>query len=294
VGAPGLADEVEAGRWYLPDAPSGGRETLVTSALDARPQALLRMPPTGWAPFVAAVATAAFFMLLTVQLVPIALACGVLALASLLHWGWSLDPAPLPKPVSIGGGIQVTSYLSGPASTSWWAMVVLMLVSASLFACALISYLYLWLFAPAGPPAVTALPAPGWPALAIALLATSSGFMHVAHRRLARRVDAILAVALAVTCLAAGMLVEACAHRALDPTTSGYAAMTWTIVGLGGFFVLAMLVLAAFTIARIVAGKVDPVRRNVFDNLRIFWHYVVVQTALGIAVVHLFPRLASP
>ena len=50
--------------------------------------------------------------------------------------------------------------MSGPASSSWWAMVVLMLVAASLFGCAIFSYLYLWVVAPGTWPAADALPPP--------------------------------------------------------------------------------------------------------------------------------------
>jgi cytochrome c oxidase subunit I+III len=35
---PNLAKDVEAGRYYLPGAPTGGRETIMTTPLDARPE----------------------------------------------------------------------------------------------------------------------------------------------------------------------------------------------------------------------------------------------------------------
>jgi cytochrome c oxidase subunit I+III len=65
---------VAAGAHYLPDAPTGGHETLVTTAVDARPQHILQMPGAGWPQVLAAVFTAACFLLLTVKLVVIALA----------------------------------------------------------------------------------------------------------------------------------------------------------------------------------------------------------------------------
>jgi cytochrome c oxidase subunit I+III len=73
---PGLAEKVEAGAYYLPRSVTGGRDTLITSAFEARPQFVLRMPMPGWAPLVAAWFTAAFFMLLTFKLVWIAVPCG--------------------------------------------------------------------------------------------------------------------------------------------------------------------------------------------------------------------------
>ena len=65
------------------------------------------MPRPGWAPFVAAVFTAAFFLLLTVQ----ARACpprraASIAIGAILHWALgSSIRAPLAAPVDIGGGI---------------------------------------------------------------------------------------------------------------------------------------------------------------------------------------------
>ena len=66
---PGLREDVEAGRYYLPGAPTGRRETIVTSPIEAEPQYLARLPGPGWTPVLAAVFTAAFFLLLTVKLV---------------------------------------------------------------------------------------------------------------------------------------------------------------------------------------------------------------------------------
>ena len=66
---PNLSKDVEEGRYYLPGTATGGREALVTSPFDARPQYILQIPGPGWQPLLAAVFTAAFFLLLTVKLV---------------------------------------------------------------------------------------------------------------------------------------------------------------------------------------------------------------------------------
>ncbi|HEY8580565.1 MAG TPA: cytochrome c oxidase subunit I, partial [Beijerinckiaceae bacterium] len=58
---PHLARDVEDGRYYLPNAATGRRETIVTSPIDATPQYLLPMPGPSWPPFLAAILTAAFF-----------------------------------------------------------------------------------------------------------------------------------------------------------------------------------------------------------------------------------------
>ena len=286
---PSLADEVKDGHHYLPNAPTGRREALVTHALDGRPQALLRMPWPGWAPFVAAVFTAAFFMLLTVKLNFVAATCGLVALAAILRWAWQLDPPPLAVRIAIGGGIDVPAYVSGTTSTSWWAMIVLMLVAASLFGCAVFSYLYLWVVAPATWPTGDALPRWRDAVLGIALFAASSAAFGVANRRLAADRGPTIAMAIAIVLVAGGFAAQAWTFREASPVRSGYGAIVWSLVALQGFEVLAAIVLTGFGIARRCARLVDRTRRNVFDNARIFLHYVVAQNVVGVVLLQAFP-----
>ena len=126
---PNLAQDVDAGRYYLPGAPTGGRETVVTSPIDARPLYILQMPAGSWYPVLAAFGTAAFFLLLTVKLVVPALFFGVFAVAMIIRWVWDTDPGPTHPPVDVGGGITLPVYVTGPMSHSRWAMVVLIIVS---------------------------------------------------------------------------------------------------------------------------------------------------------------------
>lgn len=84
--------------------------------------------------------------------------------------------------------------------------------------------------------------------------------------------------------------VELYAHRALSPRTSSYAATVQTFVAFNGFGAIAVSVLALFAVARRRAGMLDRERRNVFDHVRLLWHYVVAQNVAGLALVHGFPR----
>ena len=288
---PNLAKDVEAGHYYLPNAPTGGRETIVTSAIDARPQFLLRMPMPGWAPLIAAWFTAAFFLLLTVKLVLPAAICGVVALAGLVHWGWGLDPAPLGRDVDVGGGLRLPTYMSGPQSQAWWAVVVLMIVSASMYACGVFSYAYLWLVSPEVWPAE--LPALAWPLAAAACLALSSGAVGLASRSLQNAKIVMAALAGAIVLYMIGFGAELAAHRDVSPSETAYGAIVYFIVGLAGFYGVVLAILALFVGARAWKGMVDPVRRVTFDNARLLWHYAVVQALVGLVVVHGFPRLVA-
>ena len=125
---PSLREEVDRGQHYLPGTATGGRETIVTSAIDAEPQYLLRLPGPSWLPLLAGVGTAVFFLALTVKWCVPAAAGAQLALVSIFRWLWETDPAPSGKLYDIGGGIRLPDYVERHASHSWWAMVVLMLV----------------------------------------------------------------------------------------------------------------------------------------------------------------------
>ena len=59
------------------------------------------------------------------------------------------------------------------------------------------------------------------------------------------------------------------------------------------FFAAVAVVLALFALARRRAGLLDRARRVTFDNARLFWHYSVAQSLVGVALVHGFPRLAG-
>jgi cytochrome c oxidase subunit I+III len=288
---PNLARDVEQGHYYLPNAPTGGRETIVTSPLDATPQFLLRMPMPGWAPILAAWFTAGFFLLLTVKLVVPALLSGAAAVAALLHWTWHLDPPPLACPVDIGGGITLPTYMSGPQSQAWWAMVVLMLVSGSIFGCAAFSYLYLWTVSPRIWPAEV----PHWAfaALSAALIAASSACIGLANRALKRARSIAWPLIAAIALLAGGIAAEFVTQRELSPSASAYGAAVYLIASLAAFYASVVIAMTLFVLARNAKGMVDAVRRVTFDNARLFWHYAVAQTIAGLLLVHGFPRLVA-
>jgi cytochrome c oxidase subunit I+III len=295
---PDLSEESKAGRHYLPGTVTGARETILTSPVEAMPQALLRLPGPGWPPLLAAVFTAAFFMLLTVKAVVLAVICGVLALALILVWMWSSDPAPLRR-AEIGHGIKVTTYLSGPRSHAWWAMVVLLLVAGSLYLSYVFSYLYLWTVSPQVWPRPAQLPSVVWPALSGALLVFSSAAIAWLGRTLpaaSRGGTAfVLLLAVAVVALCAGLAVELLAHwrAGLRPDADAHGAMVYMASVLQLQPVIALAVMAGFAIARRAAGMLHRRRRNVFDNLALLWHYAVGQGVFSLLLVHGFPRIAG-
>ena len=288
-----LPRDVEEGRYYLPNSATGMRETIVTDALEAKPQYLLRMPLPGWAPLIGAWFTAAFFLLLTVKLVIPAFVCALIAIAGLVHWAWGLDPAPTPEAADIGGGIRLPTYMSGPQSHAWWAVVVLMLVSASIYGCALMSYLYLWTVSPqVWPKEVGGMPSA---AISAALFVAAAAAMGLANRflRRDRLRSCVIGLAAALLLLPAAVGVQFYSHGALSPSASAYGAAVYLIAGLAAFYALVSCSLVLFALARAAKGMVSSVRRVTFDNARLLFYYTVAQSLVGLALVHGFPRLVA-
>jgi cytochrome c oxidase subunit I+III len=293
---PGLREEVAAGAHYLPGTITGGRETLVTSPRAARPQYVAVLPGDGWPPFLAAIATAAFFVLLTVAQPLPAAAAGAFALAMILAWVWQTDRGPGSGPADVGGGLRLPLGASGPTSHAWWAMGVLLIVAATSFASLVFSCVYLARGAQDGwPPAGQSLPAWGWPAAATAAWAAVSAALAAASRALggvrATWFRALVSVAALVALAAVGLEVAGQWRAGLAPGRHAYGATVAAVASVQAFSTVVVVVMAAYSLVRSWCGRLDRGRRLTFDMTMLAGHYVAAQGIAGLAVVHLGPRL---
>jgi cytochrome c oxidase subunit I+III len=295
---PGLARDVDAGRYFIPGPATGMRETIVTSAVEASPQYLLRLPGPGWAHVLAAVLTAAFFLLLTVKAVTLALLCGVGAVAAVIVWMWESDPPPAGR-ADIGGGIVLPTYLSGPSSHSGWAMIVLMLVAASLYLSYVFAYLYLWTVAPQGWPAVQDLPDLTLPMISAGLLLLSGGALIAASGLLSRNalsplpMTSLVVAGMAALAGSLGLDIWSQWESGLRPDANGYGAIVYTAAVLQFEIAAPVLAMAGFMLTRLFTDRLDAGRRAVFDNLALLWGYAIAQGLFGLALTHGFPRLVG-
>jgi cytochrome c oxidase subunit I+III len=223
----------------------------------------------------------------------------VIAFACVIWWLWETDPGPIRPPVDIGGGIVLPVYVTGPMNHSWWAMIVLMVVSGMTFACLLFSYFFLWLVNPGvWPPPGTTLPPPLWPLLAGALYLSGSGVVAYAsgllrgedRRRPPPAVPACLGLAVVLVLAASTADIMAQLRSGLSPEAHAYGAAVYAIASLQAFFVITVAVMGLYTVARWWAGKLDSVRRSTFDNTMLFWHYTTAQGLAGLIVAYGFPR----
>jgi cytochrome c oxidase subunit I+III len=287
---PQLAKEVEEGRHYLPRTATGKRETIVTSPLDARPQYVLILPDWSLLPLIAGAGTAAFFLFLTVKMLVPAAIGGVVALGAIFRWMWENDRGVFHPPVDIGDGIKLPVYASGPLTTSWWAMVVLILVDATVFASLVFSYFYLWTVNDAWPPAGTTLPPGAWAVGAAAGWALSSALFVAAERLLdpGRRgwLSAAVAGSIVLMLAAFGADLWSWHHAGIRPSEHAYGAVVYAVLAWQGLHVAVLLIMAGYTLARSWCGLLDATRRVTVDNTRLFWHYMAAQGVIGILLVH--------
>ena len=223
--------------------------------------------------------------------------CGALAVLMVLIWMWESDPEPTPA-VPIGGGINLPTYVAGPQSHSWLAMVVLLLVAGSLFLAFVFSYLYLWTTAPQHWPQNQDLPL-SWLVFASgAMLVLASIAMRAAGYALSttlRRFALSLLLLVAALALLAALAIDVAGHwqSGLRPSASGYGAMVYLAAILQLQVVAAVLIMALFAGARVLTKQVSEARRVTIDNTGILLHYAVAQGLLGLALVHGFPRLLA-
>jgi cytochrome c oxidase subunit I+III len=293
---PGLRGEVERGEHYLPRTATGLRETIVTSPVAARPQYVAILTGPSWAPVLAAVGTAAFFLLLTVKLVIPAMLGGALALASLVRWAWDTDRGSLGERVDAGRGLRLPVYVTGRRSHAWWAMVVLMAVLASIFASLVFSYAYLALVNPdRWPRADAMLPALAWPTGAAAAAIAGGAAMAMASRTIATSGAVVTLTTAAVVLLAASVALELVGQlrAGLAPQRHAYDATVAAFLTVQGSVVAVAAAMGIYTLARAWRGLVDAQRRVTFDNTRLLVYYAVAQGLVALAIVHAAPRLTG-
>jgi len=287
---PKLAEDVAAGRYVLPGSATGHRETLITSPLRAEPQYLQRMPGPSWWHVGAAVFTAGFFLLLTVQVYWPALAAGALAVACTLRWLWETDWKLPQDEVDVGAGVRVPTYVAGPSSHGWWAMSVLLTVLAMIFAMLAFSYVFLW----SRQPELWTGPAEGAWGLPIAGGYLVAGAAAVAGPRMLRR--GRVAVSAGLIAVAALALIAACAGDLVDwaagglrPDRTSYGAAVFAVLSLEAVLAAVAGLMGAYVAARALKGLLGPDRTATVDLAGFFCAFTAAQGLASLLLVRLAP-----
>jgi cytochrome c oxidase subunit I+III len=288
---------VDEGRFYLPDAEEGERETLVTSSIDAEPEHCLRVPGPSFLPMIAAVFTGGAFIFPTFHMYAAGLISAALALGFILVWLWTGTAIIPEKPdKDVGLGLRLPLYLSGSRSVGWWAMFITMLGDMAAFFSLVFGYFFYWTVRTDFPPAPALGPGLAWPLLGlIALL--GAWLLTVAARHLNRRGDppamrAALAAATALALLGGAALLAGPWFAGLDPVAHVYPAVVWILLIWAVLHVGAGVIMQLYCIARSFAGLLTSAHDIDICNVALFWHFVAATALVTVATVALFPMVA--
>lgn len=292
---PGLVEDIKAGRYYLPDAKDGARETLVTSVLDAEPIQCLRVGGTSVLSILAAFSLGGVFIALTFHWWIVTAACAVITLMAIVAWLWTGTAVnPRDEMRDVGLGKTLPLYTSGAQSVGWWAMFITMAGDGTAYASLMFGYFFYWTIhndftgGHAGPGLLWPLAAAGLFALAwLAMLAArraNEGNRH-ARTRLWLVLSALLTLAAGGAGLAGPYLTG------MDPTTHVYPAIVWVValwtVVHGGVGVI----MQAYCLARSLAGRMSARYDMDLRNVVLYWHFLVITAITSFGVLGLFPEL---
>ena len=289
----GLAAEVQAGAHWLPGTVSGGRETLVTTRLDARLDHLAVLPADSLLPLAAAVGTAGFFLLLTVKLTLPAFGFGIAGIAATLMWLWQTDPRPFAASARIGDAVSIRVGAHGAARPAWWAMLIFIVVDATTLASILFAHVHVAMAGDVCPPAGASLPATNgvapllWILSSAAILAARFLFDRTPGTRLWLQLALVAAAALAIT----GFTIEFQGFIAngLQPRANAWSATVAALLGYAGLHVGILTLCAVYLVARSATARLTVDRHASFDVIALLWHATVVLMLASALVVHLLP-----
>jgi cytochrome c oxidase subunit I+III len=274
---PGLADDVKRGRYFLPNAPTGLRETMITSPLRGEPEYIEIMPgPSRW-PFFAALLTAAFFLLLTVKADTVALVSGVGAILCTVGWLWEPDRPVEPAEVDVGGGMLLPTYVTGRRAHGWWAMVILLIVIAMVWLMTLFGYVFVF-----GVHNDFWKPGPGFGGLVapVLLYGIAAGLALFARRLLLRGTTLWTPptlLLLGIPFVVAAPIADFLDWQGFDPELSAQAALVHTFAAEQGLLSFICVLMAIYIAARTSRGLVTTPRNNSFDLVTLFTVYTAIQ-----------------
>lgn len=289
--------DVDEGRFYLPDAEEGKRETLVTSVIDARPIQCLRVQGPTFVTLFAAVFTGGSFIFSTFHWWWPALASAVLALCVILYWLWTGTALiPEKEEKDVGLGLKLPIYVSGPASVGWWAMFITMLGDMTAFVCLVFGYFFYWTTHRDFPPDPARGPGVLWPAVAAALLLGAWGLTMLARRWNRRDCPRAYYAALLSACVlsvagSVALLLGPSTSR-LDPTHHVYAAMVWLLVLWCVVHVGVGLIMQLYCVARRLAGRMTARHDIDITNVVLYWHFTALTVGVTVLVIAGFPLVA--
>ncbi|SIO00364.1 cytochrome c oxidase subunit I [Vannielia litorea] len=293
---PKLVERMDAGRFYLPDAPDRKRETIVTSVIDGKPLYVQEVTGPAWVTILAAVFTGGAFIFPTFHIYTPAIVCGAFAIVCVLWWLWTATARPPKNDMREAGlGLRLPTYASGPNAVGWWAIWITMLGDATAFASLVFGYFFYWTARPDFPPPDAAHPEGLWAALTAALLVLAWAAIVTARETNVRGRQGVArgSIALAICAAAGGAGAAWLAVADLSPTSHVYPAMLWALMVWLVAHVGAGVVMQGYCLAGSFFGKLTPKYDADLRNVTLFWHFIALKALVVSAVLGLAPMVLS-
>jgi cytochrome c oxidase subunit I+III len=291
---PNLIRDIDEGRFYLPDAEEGLRETLVTSAIDATPEYCQRLGGNSFLPIFAAITLGGFFVFGTFHWWWLALGSSVLALGVILYWLWTGTAVrPEKDEKHVGLGLKLPLYASGSKSLGWWGMCITMLADMTAFVCLVFGYFFFWTIHEDFPPKRSPEPGVFWLVSGGCLVAAAWICVVLARRwnRRDRATRFFVAIACASVFAVAGSIALLAGPwtTGLDPTTHVYPAIVWVLVVWTVVHVAVGVIMILYCGARRLAGRMTARHDADVHNVALYWHFTLLTAAITTAVIAGFP-----
>jgi cytochrome c oxidase subunit I+III len=293
---PNFLRDIDEGRFYLPDADEELRETLVCSAIDARPVQCKRLPGPSFITMLAALTTGGFFIFGTFHWWWPALLSLLAAVGVFWYWLWTGTALiPEKEEKDVGLGMRLPIYLSGTASVGWWAMFITMLADVTAFISVVFGYFFYWTVRTDFPPAGAAGPGVFWPLAGGGLLLGAWALTWLAQRWNRRDWAAGfyggLVAALGFAGAGAAALLAGPWQTGMDPTSHVYPATVWLLMIWTALHVAVGVIMQLYCLARRWAGRMTAQCDIDIRNVVLYWHFLAFTAAVTVAVCAGFPLL---
>ncbi len=293
---PKLLERIDAGRFYLPDAPECRRETMVTSAVDARPQMVTPVTGPAWCTIFAAIFTGGAFIFPTFKFYVPAAISGAFAVACIIWWHWTATAQiPEKRMKDAGLGLRLPVYLSGSGAPGWWGMFITMLGDATAFASLVFGVFFYWTARPDFPPSGASHADLTLVMLAAAALvsawALTIGAREANRRSMTTAARIGLAAGPVMGLVGVGLLAASLLGPGLDPTAHVYPAMMWALAVWIAAHTLVGTIMQFYCLAGSIFGKLTPDYDADLWNVTLYWHFLVLMACVAAAMIGFFPRL---
>jgi cytochrome c oxidase subunit I+III len=277
--------------------PRGWRGTLVTTVVEASPQAIQALPGPTMLPFVTAVALVIAAVGVLLKSAGLAIAAGLFSLGMIARWLWRSVELREPEASELRAAAGLPVATHGRHSVAWWGLIGLLAMLATALGALVFSYFYLRLYSTEWPQAGAPIPDGIWTSAAAgSLLLSGLAQAWVSWAWRARETSpyhagTALVVITGVASLVLHGLVLATSGVSLTLNAYGSATMILGIYAIALLSTgLALQVGGHLRRARGMDGGAAP--RLALEIAELFWLFVVIAVLIIDVTIGLTPHLS--